>query len=196
MRHFLVLFICFISILNLTGCQEEKKQEDKLQDGKYIMTPGKVEVEVIGGGEFPEELVGEWNSKEDQGWKFIFESDGRISVAQIAMGRTKIIPGEITTLPTLGGGEAKYIPGNWLVTYDPGIRELTVDVVMNYIRVEMGEKALVGKAEDVIIGTVSEDGKEWNTIVHSFPEYEGFPNKPGALPYTNGVVFEKSIVTE
>ena len=85
MRRFLILFICLILILNITGCQEAKKQEGGLQDGKYIMTPGKLEVVINGDGEFPEELVGEWNSKEDQGWKFIFEPDGSISIAQIAM---------------------------------------------------------------------------------------------------------------
>jgi len=175
------LFISGTFLIVLSACQET---------GQYVKTPGNLEVVVEDNGEFPDFLVGKWVSDKD-GWVFIFEPDGRISRAQISMGRTEIVPGEIKTLPTRGGGKAVYVPGDWQLIYSPASRELSVDVVMNYVRVEMGDQTLQGKARDIITGTVSEDGQLWRTFVSSFPEYEGFPNKPEDLPYLREVDFVK-----
>ncbi len=190
MKRFLMLFVCLFLILNIAGCQEDKKQESDPQKNKYIMTPGKLEVVIIGDGEFPEELVGTWEGNKD-GWAFTFEKDGRISKAIIAIGKAEIIPGEISTWPTRFG-TATFIPGDWLVTYDPEIRELAVKVVMNYINMELGEETFRGKSEDIIIGTVSESGAVWNATVNSFPEYEKFPMDPEELPYTQKATFLKA----
>ncbi len=176
-----LLFISVIFLLVLAACQEVSQ---------YIKTPGTLEVIVEDGGKFPESLVGKWEGDKG-GWAFIFEPDGRISRARISMGRTEIVPGQIKTLPTHGGGQAIYVPGDWSVIYSPADRELTVDIVMNYIHIDMGAQALQGKTRDIISGTVSEDGKLWRTIVSSFPEYEGFPNKPEDLPYLQDVNFVK-----
>ena len=192
MKRLLVLFVCLFSILNLAGCQEEKKQEEgNQQESKYIMTPGELEVVIIGDGKFPEELAGNWKGNKE-GWAFTFEKDGRVSKAIIAMGKRKIIPGEITTVPAILGGTATFVPGDWLVTYDPDNRELAVKVVMNYINIELGEQTFRGKSEDIIIGTVSEDGSVWNVTINSFPEYEMFPNNPEELPYTQEATFLKT----
>ena len=88
-------------------------------------------------------------------------------------------------------GEAVYVPGDWLVIYSPADRSLTVDVVMDYVRVEMGGSVLQGKEKNVLVGTVSEDGKMWQVTVNSFPEYEGFPTDPNDLPYIRQVIFTK-----
>ena len=154
------------------------------------MTPGSLEVIVEDGGKFPEFLVGKWEGDKG-GWGFIFEPGGTIFVARIPMGKTEVRPGKITTLDTYGGGKAIYVPGDWLVVYSPDSRELTVDTVMSYIRIDMGDQALQGKTRDIVTGTVSEDGELWRTTVSSFPEYEGFPTDPNDLPYTREVVFRK-----
>ncbi len=88
-------------------------------------------------------------------------------------------------------GEAVYIPGDWSVIYSPADRELTVAIVMNYIRVEIADGALEGKANYVLVGPVSEDGRIWWTTVHSFPDFEILPTDPNDLPYTSEVIFEK-----
>ena len=181
MKRIWVLPTCTFFLLALTGCHGP---------AKYNMSPGSVEVIIEGNGEFPEFLVGKWQSNKD-GWEFVFEAGGKIPVARIAMGRTKITPGQTTTLPTRSGGKAVYVPGNWLVIYSPANRELTVDVVMNYIRIEMGDNVLQGKSRDILIGPVSEDGTMWHATVGRIPEYEGFPNDPNDLPYIREVIFEK-----
>lgn len=108
MKRMLVLLICAFFLLALTGCWGP---------ARYNMSPGSVEVFVEGDGEFPEFLVGKWEG-DKKGWGFVFEPDGKISVARIAMGRTKIIPGKITTLETWGGGTSGITSGN--VTFSNG----------------------------------------------------------------------------
>jgi hypothetical protein len=181
MKRLTFLSNCVL-LLVLTGCQEPSR---------YSTTPGSLKVIVEDGGKFPEFLVGKWEG--NGGWGFIFEPGGNIFVARIAMGRAEIVPGEIKTIPTHMGGEAIYVPGDWLVVYSPSERELAVDMVMNYIRVEMGDKVLQGKTRDIIIGTVSEDGKLWRGTVSSFPEYEGFPTEPNDLPFEQKVILKKIV---
>lgn len=183
MKNLLVLLACLVSLVNLAGCQESK-----LQDSKYIMTPGELEVVISGDGKFPEELVGNWKSDR---WAFTFEKDGRISKAIISMARAKIIPGEITTVPSIGG-TGTFIPGDWLVTYEPDSRELTVKVVMNYINIELGKDTFRGRNEDIIIGTVSEDGSVWETTINSFLDYEMFPVPPEESPFVEEATFLKT----
>jgi len=180
MKRLLFLF-GIILVSGITGCQEPSN---------YSMAPGSLEVMVEDDGHFPEFLVGKWMGDKD-GWAFIFEPGGTILVARIAMGRTEVKPGKVTTLDTYGGGKAVYIPGDWKVIYSPAYRELTVDIVMNYIKVEIRDKVFQGKTRDLVTGTVSEDGNLWRTVVSSFPEYEGFPMDPNDLPVTNDVVFTK-----
>jgi len=180
MKRFLILSNCAL-LLVLTSCREHSR---------YSMKPGSCEVIVEDGSEFPEFLVGKWEA-DKEGWAFIFEPGGNIYVARIAMGRTEIVPGKVKTWPTRGGGQAVYVPGDWQVIYLPASRELTVDIVMNYIRVEMGDQLFQGKTRDIITGTVSEDGKLWRAVVSSFPEYEGFPTGPEDVPFISEVNFTK-----
>jgi hypothetical protein len=179
----LLFLLSVVFLFTLASCQKTTR---------YTMSPGNLKVVIEDGGEFPEFLVGKWVG-DKYGWGFIFEPDGTIFRARIAMGQTEITPGKVTTIPTISGGKAIYVPGDWMVYYVPADRELTVDVVMNYIRIDMGDQALQGRTRNIIIGTVSEDGQLWQTVVSSFPEYEGFHDDPDELPYTQEVNFTKVI---
>jgi hypothetical protein len=180
MKRFLFVSVTFLIVL--TACQKTIQ---------YIKTPGTLEIVVEDDGKFPEFLVGKWVG-DKYGWGFIFKPDGTILRARIAMGQTEITPGKVTTVPTVTGGKAIYVPGHWTVSYLPADRELIVDVVMNYIRIDVGDQVFRGRTRDIITGTVSKDGNLWRTVVSSFPEYEGFPNDPNDLPYTTEVIFTKS----
>jgi hypothetical protein len=181
----LLFLLGAVLVSGLAGCQEPSR---------YSMTPGSFEVIVEDGGKFPEYLVGKWVG-DRYGWGFIFEPDGKIFRARIAMGQMEVTPGKVTTGETVTGGKAIFVPGDWLVIYSPASRELTVDLVMNYIRmdVDINDRAIQGRTRDIITGSVSEDGKLWRTIVSSFPEYEGFPFDPNDLPYTEEVNFTKVV---
>jgi hypothetical protein len=180
MKRLLFLLVAVL-VLDLAGCQEPSR---------YSMIPGSLEVIVEGDGEFPEFLVGKWVGDKD-GWGFIFESGGKILVAKISMARVEIVPGVVKTMPTISDEDAIFVPGDWLVLYSPDSRELTVNMAMNYIKIEMGDQVFQGKTRDIVTGTISEDGELWRTIVSSFPEYEGFPTGPEDVPFVSEVNFTK-----
>lgn len=182
-----ILIGIIILLLSVTGCQEVEKQDAI----KYDMTPGTTEVIVEGGGQFPDFLVGKWKGDKNQ-WGIAFASDGSISEVRIALGFARLVPSQKTVLPTKGGGEAVYIPGDWTVVYMPETRELAVRIIVNYIRIEMGPKELVGKREYMIEGIVNEEGNIWKTVISDYPEFELLPTKPGFLPFTSEVVFGKT----
>ncbi len=304
----MTVFYC-IGVLGLmySGCTSSQHE----QGGTiYTKTPGTLSVYLEHTDQFPEELAGTWQSDKD-GWRFTFEPDGTISEAQISMGRTKIIPGKVMTVPTLAGGrngiykgnvifkkgiakpglyearfyfkesflleaaydfvvdpnvadilpqiqfehpdtkpisgkphvrtdkrgylpnepievsfsgalghaqdwvgiykkgepdeypiewfytngekygEAVYIPGDWIVRYDAKHRQLSIDLLMNYINIQMGANYMRGKTEDIIVGKVDDSGKTWDAAVYSIPEFESLPNDPNDLPYTRNVIFTK-----
>lgn len=186
-----ILIGIVILLLSVTGCQEVEKQDAV----KYDMIPGKMEVIVEGDGAFPDFLVGNWKGNKNE-WAIVFASDGSLTKVRIALGRTILRPGQKTVLPTRGGGKAVYIPGNWTVAYTPETRELIVRIIVNYIRIEMGPKALIGKQEYTLEGTVNEDGNVWETAVSDFPEFELLPNRPEDMPYTSEVVFDKVTILD
>jgi hypothetical protein len=179
----LLFLLGAVLVSSLAGCQEPSR---------YSMTPGSLEVVVEDGGKFPEFLVGKWVG-DKYGWGFIFEPDGNIFRARIAMGQVEITPGKVNTIPTITDGKGIFIPGDWLVSYSPAFRELYIDLVMNYIHIDFGDGALKGKTRYVVIGAVSEDGDSWPTTVSSFMEYEGFPIDPNDMPYTEVVNFTKIV---
>jgi len=174
-----ILLVIMISLF-LTGCQNSYKGH----------TPGKLMVDIQGAEQLPDFLVGKWDSGK-AGWEFTFEKDGTISEAMIALGMTIVIPGKISKVPTRDGGQAVYVPGDWTVTYNAEARELTVDVVMDYIRVEIGEGVLLGKSQDTITGFVSHEGLQWDVVIMSTPEFELLPNRPEDLPYISEGTFKK-----
>ena len=171
-KKVLVLVLLAYSLSVITGCQELSRDKKKA-----------VEVIIEGGGEFPQFLVGRWKTDKYR-WQFVFEPDGTISSAVLNMGGIEIIPGQTTTLPTRGGGEAIFKPGLWMVQYDPQFRELTVEIVMDYIHFEMGPSLLEGKAKDVFIGEVSQDGKTWRADWFGFPDYMAYTSQTKRLTVT------------
>ncbi len=157
MKRLLVLLGC--AVLLLSGCQELGRDKKRA-----------VEVIIEGGGEFPQFLVGRWKA-DKQSWEFVFEPDGTISSAVIALGRVRIRPGQVTTIPMRGGGKGIFEPGQWTVHYAPASRELMVEISLKNFYAELGKDVLEGKSTDVFIGTISEDGKSWHVDWIGFPDY-------------------------
>jgi len=155
MKQLMLLAGCCIILSGLAGCQNAKRG---------------VKVIIEGGGEFPEFLVGEWKADKD-GWEFVFGPDGTISSAVISLGKVRIKPGEVTTVPMKMGGKGVFKPGEWMVHYVPAGRELTVKISLKNFYVELGESVLEGKSTDIFAGPISQDGKVWQVDWTSFPYY-------------------------
>ena len=126
MKRLSFVFVMVLLML-LIGCQ--KSSIDTISADK-----SGVDVIVEDGSQFPEFLVGTWKDDE-HGWEFVFEPDGTISSAVIALGKFKITPGEITIVPMRMDGKSIFEPGKWLVSYDPSQRELMVQIVLKNLYV-------------------------------------------------------------
>ena len=183
MKQLLVLAGFAVILSGLAGCQNANRG---------------VEVIIEGDGEFPEFLVGRW--KADKGdWEFVFEPDGAISSAVISLGRIRIKPGELTTVPMKMGGKGIFEPGEWMVHYAPAGRELTVKISLKNFYVELGKGVVEGKSTDIFAGPISQDGKVWLVDWTSFHDYtahtEKHPNFPMYEDPNQGVtyslIFEK-----
>ena len=158
MKRVLILLCCVFFCLILTGCQNVSQQGSG------------VEVIIEGDGEFPEFLVGTWRANKDN-WEFVFEPDGTISSVVISLGGTRIMPGQITTVPLARGGKGVFEAGEWLVNYVPAEQQLTVKISLEHFRMETGEQTIEGKETNIFVGKVDEDGKFWYVDWTGFPDY-------------------------
>ena len=186
MKQLVVFAGCAVVLAGLVGCQNANSG---------------VEVIIEGGGEFPEFLVGGWKADKD-GWELVFEPDGRLSSAVVSLGRVRLKPGEVTTVPMKMGGKGIYEAGEWLVHYIPAGRELMVRISLKNLYLEMGENVLEGKSTDVFAGPISQNGKVWQVEWTSFPDYVARTAKHPNFPmfektdygFSKTLIFEK--VTE
>ena len=152
-----LLYVCIIG-LALAGCRGPQKAE-------------KTGVVVVGSDRFPASLAGRWVS-DRQGWQIVFGADGRITSAVLSLGRVEVVPGVETTVPTRGGGQGVFAPGLWTVHYEADSKQLTVKLVMNHIRIEMGSYTLEGKSTDVFSGPISADDGVWQVQWTALTDYE------------------------
>jgi len=158
MKRLLTLSICGLSVFLLISCRSSAGDKRN------------VVVIIDGDGQFPEFLVGKWKADKG-GWEIVFEQDGTISSAVISLGRVKIEPGRIATLPMRLGGEGVFEPGQWTVQYLQEQRQLIVEITIDHFHTEMGNDILYGQTRDFFIGKVSTDSQLWWAERYSFPEY-------------------------
>ena len=158
MERLLILFVCSLAVFIPIGCQNSTK----LKSG--------VDVSVDGDGQFPASLAGTWKSN-DGIWEIVLESNGKISSAVISLGRVRIRPGQVTTVPMKLGGKGIFEPGPWTVQYLQEQRELIVEIKIDYFRTELGDDVVKGQTHDFFVGSVSEDGNLWWADRFTFPEY-------------------------
>ena len=165
-RRLLVLALCLSAFL-ISGCPNNAA----IKNG--------IDVIVDGDGQFPASLVGTWKANQG-GWEIIFESDGKIASAVVSLGRVKMEPGRVTTVPMELGGKGTIKPGLWSVQYLKQQRQLIVEIEIESFRVELGENIIKGRTRDFFIGEVSKDGTYWWADRFSYPEYTvdtaKFPN--------------------
>ncbi|MHC4425654.1 MAG: hypothetical protein ACYSYV_06110 [Planctomycetota bacterium] len=129
-----------------------------------------VEVIIDGDGQFPDFLVGRWKAEADV-WEIAFEPDGTISSAVVSIGRVRLKPGQVTTVPMQLGGKGVFEPGQWTVQYSHEQRQLIVEIAIERFRAELGDSVLKGRTRDFFIGSVSGDGQSWWADRFSYPEY-------------------------
>ena len=191
MKRSLVLLVCGLSVFLLGGC------------GSSAGNKSGVEVVIDGDGRFPAFLVGRWQADKG-GWEIVLEPDGTISSAVISLGRVRMKPGQVTTVPMVLGGKGVFEPGQWTVQYSQERRELIVEIVIAHFRTELGDSVLQGQTRDFFIGQVSADGRLWWADRFSYPKYIAdtkkhsnyeLPSDPNDNP-KGSLVFQKVIESE
>ncbi|UCC98854.1 MAG: hypothetical protein JSW66_02965 [Phycisphaerales bacterium] len=186
MKRIAILFVCSLFASLLYGCHNHAGNE------------GGVEVIIEGGRSFPDFLVGTWKA-ERGGWEFVFEPDGTISSAVVSLGRVRLKPGQVTTVPMQLDGEGVFRPGPWAVQYSYEQRELIVDIKIEDFRIELGEGVVKGRTQDIFVGSISGDGRLWWAERFSYPEYiadtKKYPNHKLDVEHSDtpreGLLFQK-----
>lgn len=186
MKRLLIFLACGLSVFLPGGCQSSCADKTG------------VKVIIEGDGQFPEFLVGTWKAN-THGWEIVFEPDGTISSAVISLGRVRMKPGEVTTVPMKMDGKGVFEPGPWLVHYVPDKRELTVVISLRNLYVEVGDNVLEGNSKDVLAGTISQHGDIWQADWTSFPKYTAHTDvysnfdlsEDPNYGITNALIFEK-----
>ena len=182
-KNFSFVIIIVSILLHLDGCGEPVSKKN-------------VEVVIEDGGEFPQSLAGKWKVVKSSKWKvgensweIVLEPDGMISSAVVSPGHVRITPGKPKTILRDNNKKSVYEPGIWTVQYSPQSRELTVEINMDHIQLNLGKVILDGKTTDIFTGQVSEDGKTWETEWFSFPEYIATTQKRGDITFapTNSI---------
>ncbi len=164
-----MLLICGVWALLVGGCHRPLNDQAR-----------PVDVMVEGDKTFPGDIAGRWKADTD-GWELVLAPDGRIVSVVISLGRVQVIPGQTTTMPTKTGGEGIFTPGRWTVHYAPSSGELTVRIVMDHVRVEMGGNIIEGSSTDVFAGPIDPAKGIWPTQWTTFTRYMG--HAPGKPPF-------------
>ena len=158
MKQIVPLLLCSLSIFSHSGCHGSAE------------SPPAVEVIIDGDGQFPDFLVGTWKA-DSGGWEIVFEPNGTISSAVVSLGRVRMKPGQVTTVPMKLEGKGVFEAGPWAVQYSPEQRELVVEIAIASFRVELGDSVVKGRTLNIFAGSISADGRSWWANRFSFPEY-------------------------
>ncbi len=158
MKQLVPLLLCGLSAFSYSGCHGSAESQPA------------VEVVIDGDGQFPDFLVGAWKA-DSGGWEIVFEPNGTISSVVVSLGRVRMKPGQVTTVPMKLGGKGVFEAGPWAVQYSPERRELVVEIAIASFRVELGGGVVKGRTLDIFTGSVSGDGRSWWANRFSFPEY-------------------------
>lgn len=178
--------LCALLVVLLGGCQAP------------LWKKSSVEVIIDGDGPFPDFLIGTWKA-DTGGWEIVFEPNGTISSAVVSLGRVRLKPGQVTTVPMQLGGKGVFKPGLWAVRYSHQQRELLVEITIERFRVELGDSVLKGGTHDLFVGSISADGRLWWAERFSRPQYvadtKKYPNRkltvePSDKP-VEGLLFRK-----
>jgi hypothetical protein len=177
-------FFCVAALLLSSGCHTTMDS-----------APSGVSVVIEEHGTFPSALAGRWKADRD-GWEFVFAPDGQIVSAVLSLGRVEITPGQPMTLPTRGGGEGVFEPGEWTVHYVPGTRQLTLNIILDHVRIDMAGTVLEGATTDTFSGAISPDDGVWQAHWTAFNRYTiQTPGQPAKALSTDETYGETKALT-
>jgi hypothetical protein len=154
-----------------------------------------VDVVIEGGGGLPDGIAGRWQSDQG-GWEFVFAPDGRIVSTVTSLGRVRVVAGRVATVPTRSGDQGVFAPGRWTVHYATHTMQLTLRIVMDHVRVQMGDNMLEGSSTDVFTGPIDPAAGVWQAEWTTFTRYMAYTaGRPPADLSTDPTYGETSPLT-
>ena len=109
-------------------------------------------------------MVGEWKG-DKFGWEIVFDADGTVSSAVIALGQVRIKPNQITEVQGRKGEPGIFEAGDCDVNYNPKNHEISINIEIKRAYMEIGGGVLKGPCQYFIIGSVLEDEVAWDAEV-------------------------------
>lgn len=141
--------------------------------------------------EFPDFLVGTWQAS-GRRWQITFQPDGSISSLHHQYITVPVKPEEGGVYePLRKDAYGIYFFGPYDVKYNPGTRELSVEIIVDDFHIEMPAMIFDGNMYDHFIGTVSDDGMTWRGKWYNRIEMPDFgPTDPSEI-MTKPITFQK-----
>jgi hypothetical protein len=158
MKQLLVLAGCAVFLSGLAGCQDANRGGE-------------------GEGHFPAFLVGVWQVEQgnfQNRWGFKFEPDGTISkIIHSVIGPVNLAEEGIYLEGPDPNTYAMFVMGPCEAKYDSDTRELSVEIVLDFFRMQLPEGELEGKSHDYFNGPVSKDCRSWQVKWRNYGWLEG-----------------------
>ena len=106
-----------------------------------------------------------------------------------------MVPGKVSTSPTRYGGKSIFKPGKWTVGYDPSLRELSVEIVIEHFHIGLKPgQWLEGSRTDLFAGRVSEEYSVWEADRFNKEKLVGFTPERMEVPEIKELQFRKRLV--
>jgi hypothetical protein len=153
----------------ISGCQETAKKE------KIFESNGVID------GNIPAFLAGTWKA-EDSAWEITISKNGEVISAILPLGEVEVKPNQKTIVEMQDGSKSVYTAGNFEVNYNPLNKELEVAIEMKNVHIVFVDNVIDGNSTEIFTGSVSEDGKIWETMLLEIFDYgQRFPQDSNAI---------------
>ncbi len=157
-------------LLILMGCGNQKENQKPLQESYPVPR-----VAMVGGGEFPQYLVGDWQCHTEP-WVIHFDEDGSLSWFYHPVGgMIKTAEGGSFEEATRGDQKATFFAALGPVTgqYDPAAHILQLSIALDRYEMVLPDGSLEGKVLDEFTGKVDPEKGQWQVSHISIGWLEG-----------------------
>ncbi|MHC5184999.1 MAG: hypothetical protein ACYSPI_12105 [Planctomycetota bacterium] len=168
----------------LAGCGHQRtKQDPAPADPNQLVLP----VEIVGGGEFPSFLTGDWKEDGVKNRKFEFSSDGNLQTMWFWLSQAPIKHNATVEMPLREGGKGRFKSGQWHAQYNPFTRQLEIEIVIESFSLEIPNppEKLEGSVREYYFGPISEDGTRWDVDYTGFLEIYATTEEVNKKPLHN-----------
>lgn len=181
MKTIAIILNCLIILL--ASCQKPQQSN-------------RLPIEIKNGTGFPKELAGTWRCA--QTWEIMIEEDGTVSWVLYPMGGVWMEPAKkVIEVPMRLDKTSTYVLGDWKASYDHKTSIFSIDIIVPYFEIVMGDDSLTGNSTDLFYGPMDPNGT-WNaewistaTYIVNTKEYPDHPLDTNDDPNKGTIIFKR-----